>query len=145
MLHRTFRSFFVLILVFGLVAIPSPPSARAAGPWYVAAAGTDSNDCLSPGSACATINAAINRAAAGDTIRIGGGHYTGINNEVVFVDRDVILSGGWDETFSDQPGFSTIDGEGVRRGMHIERGFSAVVDHIKVQNGTAAGLFDHGG
>jgi len=49
---------------------------QAAGPWYVATTGNDNNNCLSPTTACRTIQATINKASAGDTIHIAAGIYS---------------------------------------------------------------------
>lgn len=135
MSHKVFRLFFVLILVSGLVAIQSPQSARAAGPWYVSTTGDDSNDCLSPGFACATINGALGKASSGDLINVAEGTYTGNGNEVVMIDKDATFSGGWDDTFTTQSGMSTIDGQGVRQGIIMNSGTTTVIDYFTVQNG----------
>ena len=76
--------------------------------------GNDSDDCLSPATACATINGGLSKPGfiAGDTIRVATGTYTGAGEQVVLLDKSVILSGGWDASFTSQSGASTIDGEG---------------------------------
>jgi hypothetical protein len=52
-----------------LLWVPAASSVgNAAGPWYVAPGGDDANSCLSPAAPCATINGAIGKATAGDTI-----------------------------------------------------------------------------
>ena len=58
-------------------------TARAAGPWYVAPGGNDSNSCLSTAEPCATINVAIGKAFGGDTIYVATGTYTSTGDEVV--------------------------------------------------------------
>ena len=42
----------------------SPSSSGVSTAWYVAATGSNANDCLTPGSPCATINAAVAKAAS---------------------------------------------------------------------------------
>ncbi|MDR3576001.1 MAG: choice-of-anchor Q domain-containing protein [Anaerolineaceae bacterium] len=101
---------------------PTPTSssiikAQTVATWYVSTSGNDGNDCATPTSPCATINGALGKAAAGDTIEIGTGTYTGSGSEVVNVTQSVTLSGGWNATFSSQNGFSTIDGKNARAGI----------------------------
>ncbi|HEU0295881.1 MAG TPA: choice-of-anchor Q domain-containing protein [Anaerolineales bacterium] len=139
MSHKIFRAFFVLILVTGLVAVQAPQSAAAAGFWYVTPTGDDSNDCLSPGFACATINGAIGKASSGDIVYVAEGMYTGSGNEVVLFDRDMTLTGGWDETFATQSGTSTLDGQNARRGITVNSGVTSAVDHFALQNGNVTG------
>jgi hypothetical protein len=136
MTRKVFRLIFVLILVLGSVAISSPQPARAAGLWYVDTTGDDNNDCLSPVTPCATINAAIERASTGDSIKVGEGTYTGSDIAVVSIDKDITLAGGWDVSFGTQSGTSTIDGQGVRRGIVIFSG-SVVIGYFTIQNGFA--------
>jgi Right handed beta helix region len=54
-----------------ILALP----ARAATTWYVATNGSDANDCMSAATACQTIQAAVNKASAGDTINVAAGVY----------------------------------------------------------------------
>jgi uncharacterized repeat protein (TIGR01451 family) len=126
-----------------LLAAASQP-ARAAGPWYVAPGGSDGNDCLSSGPthACATINGALAKATAGDTILVATGTYTGTGDQVVLLDKDATLSGGWNSTFTMQSGTSTIDGQEVRRGVTVNSGVTAIVERFAVQNGLSS---DYGG
>jgi len=70
--------------VFGLVLV-----AQAAGPWYVSPFGDDGDDCLSAGTACQTIMAAIDKATPGDTIVIAAGTYP----ESLVITKDLTLQG----------------------------------------------------
>ena len=127
----------VLLAAMLLVTILATQPGRAAGPWYVAPGGDDGNDCLSPGAACASINGALAKPGfvISDTILVATGMYTGTGDEVVLLDKDVILSGGWDASFATQSGASTIDGEEVRRGMTVNQGVAAAVERFTFQNG----------
>jgi PKD domain-containing protein len=146
MSHKFFRWFVSLMLALAMIAMTSAPHpARAAGPWYVATTGDDNNDCLSPGNACATINGTIAKASAGEIINVAEGTYTGVGTEVVLIDKDITLSGGWDPTFTTQSGMSTIDGEGIRRGIIVNSGMVASIEHFVVQNGFFGADFDGGG
>ena len=117
--------------------------ARAAGPWYVAPGGNDGNLCDSPTAPCATINGAIGKATGGDTIYVAMGSYTYYDpnpypppgGNVVSINKDIILSGGWDVAFTAQNGISTIDGEDARRGIYVDSGVTANVDHFTIQHG----------
>lgn len=124
--------FAVLAVTFG---IPQP--VFAAGLWYVANSGNDGADCLSPGTACATINGALNKTdfVSGDAIRIATGTYHGIGIEGVQIEKNVSLFGGWDLSFTTQNGTSTIDGEGARRGITVLGNVTVVIERFTIQNG----------
>ncbi|MBI5650337.1 MAG: DUF11 domain-containing protein [Chloroflexi bacterium] len=150
-LKRLFTSFYIIAIVFIATGNFEIHSARAAGLWYVKNGGSDSNDCQTPATACASINAALNKPGfvAGDTIRVAVGTYTGTGSEVVLINKDATLSGGWDATFTTQSGMATIDGEGMRRGITVAGGFNAVIERFILQSGVATdqggGFFNNGG
>jgi uncharacterized repeat protein (TIGR01451 family) len=111
-------------------------SVIAAGPWYVAPGGNDSNSCLIPGEACATINGAIGKASSGDTIYVATGTYTSNSvDEVVLINMGVTLSGGWNTGFIAQDGMSIIDGQGVRRGITVSGLVAVTLERFTIQNG----------
>ncbi len=58
-------------------------AAATAATLQVSTSGSDSNNCLSPAAACRTIQAAINKAANGDTINIAPGAYA----EILFLSQ----------------------------------------------------------
>jgi predicted outer membrane repeat protein len=98
--------------------------------------GNDANDCLYPASACLTIGGAIGKPQAeGNSIYVAEGMHTGSEIYVIWVNKNVNLSGGWSSDFTAQPGYSTIDGENVRRGVIIEWNKNVVMDHFIVQHG----------
>ena len=114
---KSLHLIFIAALAAGLALGVTPaPAAHAAGPWYVAPGGDDiANDCLSPLTPCATINATIGKTSSGDTIYVAIGTYTNsTGSEVVLIDKDITLSGGWDSSFITQSSMSTIDGSGAR-------------------------------
>lgn len=132
---------FVLI-VTAAIAQPS----HASGLWYVATTGSDSNDCATPATPCASINGALNKPGfvAGDTIRVAAGTYIGTGSEVVLLNKSVYLSGGWNEAFSAQIGTSTIDGQAARRGVFVA-GAQVTIEMLTIQNGLGTDLSASGG
>ncbi len=92
---------------------------NAAGPWYVSPTGDDGASCLSPAAACATIQAAVDKAADGDEIRVATGTYVGASTAVVAISKTLNLRGGWDGSFTAQTGLSRVDGENLRLGFRI--------------------------
>lgn len=138
MLKYFARAWFSVLLM-GLVVIALQlafRSAFASAGWYVAPGGSDANDCLSPSAPCATINAAIGKAAAGDSVRAAAGIYTtAVGTAVVVIDKDLALTGGWDAAFTAQTGESIIDGEATRRGLTVSSGVTASLDRFTVRHG----------
>src|SRR5215212_9292817 len=67
-----------------LVSDPSIGNAAVSADttWYVATTGNDSNSCLSVDAPCATIQAAVDKAADNNIIMIASGTYTSTNNSV---------------------------------------------------------------
>lgn len=101
------------------------PTALAAGPWYVdAAGGYDGNDCLSPASACATVAAAIALASSGDTIHIASGIY---EEHLIVTTKDLNFVGaGPTETF--------LDGGGAGRVLYAYQ-VAVSLNGLTIQNG----------
>ena len=123
-------------------------SSLAAALWYVATSGNDSNTCSSPAAPCATINAAIGKASPGDTVYVAEGTYTGEGTEVVLIDKNITLSGGWNSDFTVQIGMSSIDGQGLRVGITSHFGLTADIEGFVIRNGYgsyAGGIVKSGG
>ncbi|MGD8457423.1 MAG: M4 family metallopeptidase [Anaerolineales bacterium] len=113
-----------------------PPQSPALGlSFYVKPGGNDSLDCESPVNACETINGALGKATGGDTIYVTDDIYTGSGTEVVYIDKDITITGGWDSDFSSQTGMSVIDGENSHRGITIDSGITAYIEFFVIQNG----------
>ncbi len=121
-----------------ILSVPSG-LADAAGLWYVTPGGSDSNSCESESTPCATINGAISKASPADIIYVATGTYTGTASQIVLIDKDITLSGGWDETFTNQESVSIIDGENSRRGILLNSDVTSFIDHFSIQNGSASG------
>jgi uncharacterized repeat protein (TIGR01451 family) len=116
-----------------IIMVSQPVS--AAGSWYVAPGGDDSNSCQSTSDPCATIAGSVNKASPGDTIFVAVGVYTSTTgSEVVKLDKNVSLSGGWEKTFTTQTGKSTIDGQGIRRGIEVSSS-TVTAENFVIQNG----------
>jgi PASTA domain-containing protein len=128
-----FLAVALVAAVFALVVQERALAATAV--WYVSPDGTDSNSCALPTAPCLTIDGAIGKAAAGDTVDVATGTYTGSGTNVVTIDRDLTLSGGWDNTFTEQTGLSTIDGQSAHRGVLVGPSASATVSRFEVMNG----------
>ena len=107
--------------------------ATEAATWYVSPTGLDANSCANADVPCLTINAAVAKAASGDTIDVAVGMYTGTGTDVVLINKDVTLSGGWDAGFTTQSGLSIIDGQHARRCIAITS--TSAIDHFRLQNG----------
>jgi Zn-dependent metalloprotease len=93
-----------------------PPAAQTSGTaWYVTFWGNDAYDCTSPAAPCETINGALQKAVDGDTVRIAAGIYTGDVQDTVMISISVDLQGGWNEDFTVQDGYTTLDGQNAAR------------------------------
>jgi hypothetical protein len=116
--------------------------------WYVSTSGSDANNCFTITTPCASINGAIAKAATNDSIKVALGTYTASSGtEVVLINKNLTLSGGWDEAFSAQNGKSIIDAQKARRGMTVSSPMIATVTHFEIQNGFSSyggGIFNSG-
>lgn len=103
--------------------------------WYVSTSGSDSNDCLSPATTCASINAVLSKPLFndGNLVRVASGTYMGTEGFVLTIRKGVILGGGWDAGFTSQNGFSVIDGEDSRSGVYINT-FSSSNSYVSLEN-----------
>jgi hypothetical protein len=118
------------------------------GAWYVSIDGNDSNNCRSPLSPCATINAAINKpdVVAGDVIFVSQGIYSGSGTtSVVTLSKNVLLSGGWDQSFNVQGGVTILDGQMSRIGIIVPNSTTiATIENFTIRNSYARGADGRG-
>ena len=117
--------------------------------WYVATTGNNASSCSVKETPCLTIDGALNKASAGDAILVAQGVYSAgsMGGIVVYLTKNVNLSGGWNSSFTAQVGNSTIDGLNSRLGMSIHA-LVTVIDHFSIQNskGTyGGGIMSAGG
>ena len=132
-------SLYTIALVGLMLILPSNAHpATAASILYVTRGGYDGYDCLSPATACGTIDGALYRASNGDTIEVTAETFYGYGEEVVYINKDISLSGGWDQAFSNRAGRTTIDGQGIRQGIKIVAAANARIESFIVQNGLDA-------
>jgi hypothetical protein len=116
---------------------------------YVAASGVDGGDCATPEGACRTIQYAVDRAAAGDELRVASGVYTGANHyaglaQVVYLSKTLTIRGGYtisDWLSSDAQAHPTVlDAEGEGRVVYVGGSISATLDGLRITGGAATGL-----
>ena len=128
---------FAFLLILSLAqARPVALAAPSTATWYVdAASGDDSNDCLTPGTACASIAATVVKAIDGDTIEIAAGTY---NEHEIQLSEQLTLNGAG-------IGNTILDAGGAGRAFSV--GSTVVVSGLLIQNGqTASGsIFTEGG
>jgi uncharacterized repeat protein (TIGR01451 family) len=132
--HHLWNSLLSVAIIMS-VANNAPMVQAQTGIWYVAPGGSDTNDCLTPSTPCATLARAIFNAAPGGTIRVAIGTYTDVGEEVVLINKDISLSGGWNSTFTSLVGRSTVDGQNARHGIVLTEGVTASIDRFTIRNG----------
>ena len=113
--------------------------------WFVSPDGSDSNTCFTQASPCKTIQAAVNKAVAGDSIFVAEGTYNGSSNYVVNLSNsNYRLSGGWNATFTERTGRSVIDGRNSLRGIQIlgeSTQPGTVIEHFIIENCFGGGIY----
>jgi uncharacterized protein YcfL len=117
-------------------------AAQGGGPvsYYVnIATGNNNNSCLSKAAPCRTIQEAINKTSAGDIVKVASGRYLFSSNpspNVVIIDKNLTLSGGWNAAFTSQIGASTIDGANTNNGLLVISG-TVTVENFIVEKSTS--------
>src|SRR6185503_8739923 len=117
------------------------------------------NNCTQPNQgACRTMQQALNQAANGDLIKINQGVYTQLYTDILtttyqsqvitqvaFINKSITLQGGydkdkpngWDETPPNHISqTTTIDLQGLGRGIFITQGITPTIDRLSLVNGS---------
>jgi fibronectin-binding autotransporter adhesin len=119
-----------VICALGLLAAAcgySTPVPNPTGPWYADPAGDDNNDCLSPATACATIQAAVGKADPGSTLYASAGTFS----EVVTLSKAIVVQGaGMNDTII------SADGNGAT--VSVAPGLVEIND-LTLKNGQSNG------
>jgi uncharacterized repeat protein (TIGR01451 family) len=136
----------LLGLALVLVAL-QPGPARAATPssWTVCPAGPPLCD-------FSTIQGAVNAAGAGDVVKVAAGRYTdlhsaGVERNVVLLRKTITIRGGYAAPdFAEPPDPlaypTTVDAQGMGRGLYIDSGISATIEGLSITGGS---VYEGGG
>jgi hypothetical protein len=128
------RTLQLLVLCVALV-----PVAAASNTWYVDGAnGSDSNNCMSPTTACKTIGHAISLASSGDSISVAAATYT--ENLTVGISLEIVGSGAT---------MTIIDGGGIGTVVTVNVGGSVTISKVAIQDGSKScnnggGIYNNG-
>ena len=110
---------------------PGEVNALAATTYYVnSGTGNDSNTCTSADAPCQHIQETINKAAAGDIIKVTSNSATPAIR--ITIDKSITLSGGWDLTFTSQNFTTDIYEAGISSNAP-----DVVVENLNIRNSTS--------
>lgn len=131
------RPVFVSLLMTAFLAAAS--AATASNTWYVnGVIGSDSNNCLSPTTACKTIGHAVSLASSGDSIRVAPATYT----ENLNLSSNLTILGSGTST-------TIVDGGAVGTVFTISSLAHVSLSALTIQNGVnkegSGGGIDNGG
>jgi uncharacterized repeat protein (TIGR01451 family) len=126
-----------LILLLGL---PKAEAAPTAATRYVASWGDDSDNlCTSPITPCRTVQQATNMSWSGDDeILVAEGVYTATSGQVLFMQYDVVIRGGYSADFSawDPQAYpTTLDGRGLMRVVYMQGDITPTLEGLRLTNG----------
>src|SRR3989338_8342564 len=129
------------------VAVEKQESKAAGVTFYVATNGSDNNSCTSTSSPCASLNGAYQKSAAGDTVEVAGGSYSGQNlSKLSKGTSGVVLrpAAGANVTLSSLSVgavYVEVQGMNVNGGVYISGSLPADVHHVTLRDITAKSIF----
>jgi parallel beta-helix repeat protein len=125
------KSFPILILIFLMIVNLSFPQQT----YYVSTTGKDKNTGLSPEDAFLTLQQAVNVIAAGDSVIVLEGNYTGFDIRTGGIENlPIVFKAENQNVVIDQHNYKTNDG------INIENADWIVIDGFKVINQQRAGI-----
>ena len=126
----------ILIPLILALFVPLHSSAFASSTWYVnGVTGNDSNNCLSPTTACKSIGHAISQAASGDTVRVSAATY----KENLSITFSLTIRGSSAAT-------TIVDGGGISSVVTVS-GTAVTLSNLTFRNGKAewgGGIYNTG-
>ncbi|HFD40704.1 MAG TPA: DUF11 domain-containing protein, partial [Anaerolineae bacterium] len=150
-----------MLILLGALGYALPTARAQSTIRYVAPTGNDTGDCTNAGSPCRTVQYAVDQANDGDEIRVAEGVYTGVQDrpvptgypsppasgliaQVVYISKTVTVRGGYTtadwNTSDPEANPTTLDAEGLGRGMVIAGEINSTVEGLRFTGGDAAGL-----
>jgi hypothetical protein len=148
---KAHRSFLALLLITSLILLAARGEGfpAAAGPARAPAA--EWRVCLAGPPTCdyATVQAAVDAAGPGDTIKLAAGTYTDLVyregvTQVVYITKSVTLVGGYTTAFAEPPdpaaNLTILDAMGGGRVVYITGTIAPALEGLRIAQGDATGL-----
>ncbi len=161
-LSAAFIGLFAIVGIWLLLGVggAAVPASANPGTLYVALSGVDNNLC-SASQPCHTLQHAVDLAAAGDTIKVAAGEYTGVTSrfnpyegetvtQVVYISKTVIIRGGYTTAFTEPPNptanATLFNAQQQGRVFHIYGDIAPTLEGLRIKGGKAlTGTYFGGG